>query len=560
MGESLLRYWAAQADVVANSSDDHDAMGWDFFLSWKHAPDGPVGAGRQAGVDGAVAPGQAVVMLPADLQPPPLRCLVQVKASDRRLRSWGKIPVSHWKRFVEEPMPCFFLVLEFDGQPEVQRAHLIHVGGAHAYTALERVRKLSVDGQGRRLHRHDLTLTWSDADRLDPLDGDTLRARIEAAVGPDLHAYVAAKTKRARTVGYEHGWVRVHGRVSPPPEWSGDPRDLLLDFQLGLVPYLEMTEGEVVDTRFGIDAPLPDGQFTTGRVVAQGVAPLGEGRVRFAAPGIAREVDLRATVRVVHDLTTPGRGKARWSSPVFDTVVAFPDGGSTAQLHFPDARKPHPLGELRDLADVVALALEAHARAAPVTVSTRLGGEAVGTGRLEGLAAAAEPFARWASVVRYAWTVAVAAGLPPTTPVVVADLRAQYGALEYLAVLLRPTGIGLRWETTLTQSVPHPERLWCMPTAVSVRIGEYTVQLAASLIGPAVQIGTGVGGRPRYRVSEPEVRQERHRVYAAPEVPEESDRSLYVGLVARYATEMNLVASAYNSDADEDRGRDAAAE
>jgi hypothetical protein len=327
----------------------------------------------------------------------------------------------------------------------------------------------------------------------------------------------------------------------------------MLDFLLGLVPHLEMTEGQVVDTRFGIDALRE--VVPAGRLLAQGVAPVGDGVVRFAAPALRREVEVRAQVRVASDPAAPDRGKVRFSAPMLDALVSIPGGPGSVQLHLPDLHAARPLGELREVSEVIALSAAAASGGSDLTVALRFNGEALGTGRIEGLATAAGPYVRWAELVRWAWTVAVAAQLPGSTAVVLSDLARQHVALQLLDAVLRPAGRGLQWESTTTQPVRHADQPWCMPLVATVRLGDVAVQIGVALIGRDELVGTSAEGRPRHQVTDLEIRHEVMRTYPAAATPEESDAALHQALIERYVEEMNVVASAYNLGEDADVAR-----
>ncbi|HEU4566207.1 MAG TPA: hypothetical protein VFS05_16210, partial [Gemmatimonadaceae bacterium] len=218
MGETDLRGWAARIGLILNQSSDHDAAGWDFILEWPFA--------ARAKSD--------TLHLTADRECGPLQCLLQVKATDRRGISWP-VKLSNWLRFVKSPLPCFFLVLEYDGLEECQRAYLVPVWEEYIRRVLKRVRRLSIDNPRVALHRHTFSFAPALADELASRSGQGLDERIRAHVGSSMEDYARRKVELVKTVGYETGGKRLNARVLPPEEWMGDPNDLLIDFLLGLV-------------------------------------------------------------------------------------------------------------------------------------------------------------------------------------------------------------------------------------------------------------------------------------------------------------------------------------
>ncbi len=105
LGESTLKLWASQASIIANKSIQ-DKTGWDYFLEWPVSRDTTNGVAR-----------------PLDKDPFPLTAFVQVKASDKRPGKWP-VKLDNWERAVKNPLPVFFLVLEFDSLETCQRAYL----------------------------------------------------------------------------------------------------------------------------------------------------------------------------------------------------------------------------------------------------------------------------------------------------------------------------------------------------------------------------------------------------------------------------------------------------
>ncbi len=526
MGEAVVPYWTSQVGIITVSSKDHDEAGWDFFLQWRHP-----------------APDARPLSLPLDRQPGPIQCLLQVKATRGRPRRWD-VKLSNWWRFVDSPLPCFFLVLEFDQEVTCQRAFLVHVDRRHIHDVLKRLRELDVGRGDVRLHRHNYALTWTQADALDSLDGAGLKARIEAHVGQDLHAYGEHKVALTTTVGYERGGKQISGRVRPPASWKGDPRDLLTDFKLGLVSQLEVAGGEVIDTRFGIPAREPDVRFEQGRIGSDGVAPVGKARVRFAVAALGRELDLVMAVRVVSEDAVPGeavRSKVRLSAPFIDLSWWFDRREASFRLTLPGLREAHPLGDLQPVANLLALLGEARRADAEVELTARYDGEHLCTARLAGSALLVEPQLEWADLVRFAWSAAKAVDLPLPEPVRVEDLMRHRDELRLIYVLLNPVETGVRVDTTVTSPETEPTTPWCVPVAVTAPIGGGAVQVAGCLVGRPEVIGTDAEGYPRYRLEKPDVRLEVRRAYEAPGRPEQTNRELRDALAAKYAPAMKIL-------------------
>src|SRR5712691_10475440 len=102
-GEAVLRGWTADVGIVTNKSADDDATGWDFILEWP------------------VTFNLAVITIPLDQVPTPLKCLVQVKSTDKKINRC-QVALTNWLYLVRNPWLTFFLVLHFDDKSQCQRA------------------------------------------------------------------------------------------------------------------------------------------------------------------------------------------------------------------------------------------------------------------------------------------------------------------------------------------------------------------------------------------------------------------------------------------------------
>lgn len=129
VSESIVQKWAAEAGCVANKAM-RDRTGWDFIFE--------------------VPPEPPLRATPLDRQRAETQCFIQVKASDNT-SGRRSVRLSNWKRLIQTPLPAFFLILEFDGKNDPQRAYLVHVWEGHIRRVTERLRRISVSGQPARL-------------------------------------------------------------------------------------------------------------------------------------------------------------------------------------------------------------------------------------------------------------------------------------------------------------------------------------------------------------------------------------------------------------------------
>jgi hypothetical protein len=180
IGQATLEKWGPQAEITVNCPE-HDERGWDAFLQ--------VGPAAFSG--------------PADLAPPQISCLFQIKTTRGTERS-EPIKLSNWQRMCSDPVPWFVLAIHLDDHDEPASAYLVHIGEAWCEQVLQRLRELGA-AEAQRLHTHTLSVSWSDGERLTRLHGSELLRLIRQHVVPDQHAYVQQKLRWFTELGYAAG-------------------------------------------------------------------------------------------------------------------------------------------------------------------------------------------------------------------------------------------------------------------------------------------------------------------------------------------------------------------
>ncbi|NJO85173.1 MAG: hypothetical protein HC828_22120 [Blastochloris sp.] len=228
LGELALSTWCAQVGIVANKSEQ-DLTGWDYILEF------PITSGSEK-----------VSLI--DKEPFPLRCFIQVKSTDDNPGKWD-VKLDNWLRLVKNPLPCFFLVLEFENQTECQRAYLVHVDKKYITQVLKRLRKASAL-KTKELHEMTMRFNYSPLDLVSSLNGHGLSEAIHKHVSISPEEYAAQKQQVISTVGYEEGNWTINVDFLPPPN-STDPREVLVDFLLGKVTHLETIKMKITDCDLG---------------------------------------------------------------------------------------------------------------------------------------------------------------------------------------------------------------------------------------------------------------------------------------------------------------------
>ncbi|MEK9502493.1 hypothetical protein WI372_15985 [Gemmatimonadota bacterium DH-20] len=445
---------------------EHDAAGWDFLLEWPTK-------GKQVGV-------------PLDKAPPPRQALVQVKATDRDMKSWP-IKLSNWHRLVSTPLPTFVLLLEFNGGDRCTAAYLAHVGSDLMGRVLRRLRELGEDSSRfKGLHRHKLSLRTSDAVSLEPPNAGAFELTASEAIGPSLNDYVVRKLELLKSLGHREATAKLDLQVRLPPEYitPDGPQDLLVDLTLGLLREVELEGGEITDVRFGIEGgigkPLPKGtKLTVGEIKSAG-----DGELIFS--GDDGFIDrLAVAVHVPAGLggvVEKRRIKLRLVGQLFEAVWR-PVGKDplNIELNIPEDDSVLPLEAYREVASLMHV-LGRSASGESIDLAIHVDGKVLSRGTLSDFAHLPVSFTAWADAVDNARAVVRAFRVPPDLRVSPREILVQAEALR----LLRAVADGSKFTFAFGvegPGVPDPEKPGCVPVVTEVSLGRFHLQVGWALFG-----------------------------------------------------------------------------
>lgn len=221
----------SESNITCNSSSEDD-HGWDFIIEL--IPQ------RENG-------------LPADKLPGPKQVLVQVKSTK------GKSPrtrmkVSNALKLTKSELPCFVVLFHYAPGSE-ERIYIRHFWDRLMERALLRGRQASAENKKPHKVRMEIGFSDKDEQSTDPIGW------ISATV--EEHSKEYAENKRAlyENLGYEGRKYRAEVTIDP----LGSIEELV-DHELGKTDYLPVTNIRMVDSRFGIDAPVPMWESDSGRI------------------------------------------------------------------------------------------------------------------------------------------------------------------------------------------------------------------------------------------------------------------------------------------------------
>lgn len=487
-GEARLAEWCADVRITPNPVRK-DRTGWDYLLEFPFE----IGA--------------SLSTRPLDLQPQPLQCLVQVKSSDSRRRSWG-ITLSNWDRLVKSPFPAFFLVLEYDRRPNPQRAYLVHIGEQLIYQVLQRERQLQV-AEITKLHKIRLSFRYEKADALDSLDGFGLEQAIRKHV-PNPRDYEEWKVHTRDSVGYDGHRVHIEVSVrSPEADAPASPEEVI-DFALGIIPFLELPRAEWKDVRFGIPIPLPEfGPREGGRLELCSLESEGESLVTIRTVDGSREVRLKMETifpRGFLQIVPEEYWKIRLRSPLIETLLWTSQGRFSCKGVLPPAREVHALTALHAPASLILLLNHAHQTSQQCTADIEFQGTTLARSTIEAGSEQRPELIAAADAVECAYTVARYLELEQDVCLSIEDLLQQEGALKLISSLVSH---GPRVAARVIFHSLHEYDLaetYGVPRAVGLKLGSFVVLFAIAVVGKLIARDSVADGGREYDLPTHDVR------------------------------------------------------
>jgi hypothetical protein len=244
VGEAKFKLLCARAVLVANKAD-RDRFGWDYVVQ-------------------AQAAGQADA--PLDARVSHTTAFVQVKATWRGTKARISLTLSSAEKLAKHGAASFIVGLAFDRRGEDDcDIHVIEMRGAPLAKVLKRLREVQKDAQ-RPLNEATITFPLTAENRLAHATPEALKARLTQGFAKGEAAYVAAKDRESRTLGYEDGRYQFTFVVDADQPFE------TVEFLLGE----REIKGALVrplETRFGIALPST-------------FIPTGEGAMKFKAEPI----------------------------------------------------------------------------------------------------------------------------------------------------------------------------------------------------------------------------------------------------------------------------------
>lgn len=251
-GEAFVQAWCSLGGITANKAVI-DMFGWDLFFE------------MSSGYDLSTAAG---------LHKSAYECKVQVKTTDGGPKSIS-IELSNLHAMATTTLPAFYLLVDMGHGHAPKAAYLIHIDDSHRERILERIRKETTKNKDVKLNEKKMSLKFSSAPLIEPLNGDGLKAAIVACIGGSQAEYVNNKQQHISSVGYGPGATSFTFKV--------DAEDMkrFVGMVIGDHSTIAVKDFKAFQTRFGIRDELPDEQRETAQISIMDEGPKELGKMVF---------------------------------------------------------------------------------------------------------------------------------------------------------------------------------------------------------------------------------------------------------------------------------------
>lgn len=327
IGETVVALWASQAGFTPTKFT-WDKLGSDYFIQAR-----PTAGERRRVL----------------LDPPPMSCVVQVKAA-RKSEGHVDIALSNLHALVTTPLPAFVIVVVLDEDMEPCDGRVIHLDRGW----VERVTKRIVDlplAERDQLHKKSMRCNWSrDGTALQkPHYWKSVLSFIEHEAGGDARKYAADKAKWHDDVGYDASPFRVG--ITLPMMATHEANDTLARFAVGLLDRLPLARMTVTARRFDQEEQIRDIGAANDIHMQLGAEPhVDIVEIAVRSTDGQDEAVLRTKLRVARNVFAflPDEHNIwRFSADFLDIVVRSPLGEENPRVNF-----ALNLGENQPLADL----------------------------------------------------------------------------------------------------------------------------------------------------------------------------------------------------------------
>lgn len=304
LGESQFENWSKQVGFTVNKSII-DRTGWDYLVEF---PSNHLSSNSEESTWDQITPS--------------IECRIQVKSNDiYQGKGRSSINLSHVLRFLNSPLPVFFLFFEYGGKNSPQNAYIVHFDEQLMERALKRLRNEYI-GSKAKLHNKTFNISYGSQHKLNGLSGTVVKNSIIDHIG-NFSEYCERKVSYVKTAGY----IGTGNEITAQFESKIHPSELFVNFGIGLLDSIDIRKFIGVNKRFGIAAPKPfiEGENATLRQ-PKDRKPNTTGVIKVKENEFSNEVILKSDVYLpiggTFDISNPYL-KVRFSTTFNDFTVSL---------------------------------------------------------------------------------------------------------------------------------------------------------------------------------------------------------------------------------------------
>ncbi len=217
-----FKLFCSRAGITCNSSSEDD-HGWDFLIEIEPNKDAKA---------------------PADKQRAIRKAFVQAKSTNGNSPK-TRMKVSNALKLAKDELPCFVVLFHYD-RTGGSRIYVQHFWTDLIERALKRGRQASAKNKDTHKSWMEISFSEQDEKSKDPVGW------ISSIVRECSEEYSAEKRLLYQKLGYENRNYRAEVTFGPLSVVED-----IIDHELGLTDALPVSRVRLIDSRFGIDAPVP---------------------------------------------------------------------------------------------------------------------------------------------------------------------------------------------------------------------------------------------------------------------------------------------------------------
>lgn len=223
MAEGLLTLFCSEEGLTVNPSVS-DEMGWDHYIEFPFSN----------------------VISEAKVHQSATKCKIQVKATDSNSGQL-QVKVSNLRKMAVDPLPSFFLFVEYGGEKKAQKIFLRPLDEDLIEQILRRVREIDVDDVENKFHKKTMLVKFDDEHLLEKVDSQCFREKLESYLSGDFEEVIKRKADFIKNVGYED----ITGEITFNMD-EGASISNLIDLSLGIQSEAPIRDVIAMDKRFGL--------------------------------------------------------------------------------------------------------------------------------------------------------------------------------------------------------------------------------------------------------------------------------------------------------------------